>query len=224
MLTDLGAAIPYTVDGAVVAIVDATEDNIEDNTNGAALDRLGGIENLTGSNQRDVLIGSDVANVLKGGGGNDDLTGGDGNDTLDGGAGDDTLVGGDETGDDAMDNPNGDTLTGGAGDDTLDGGGGADTINGGAGDDDLSGGLGNDVFVFSPDDGPGSDIIQDWDVGTNRIDLSAYNLTAAQVAAAITLRGAQVVINLEAHGGGRITIDDLASLETLQDDVDDDYY
>ena len=98
-----------------------TEDQMEDNTNGAAGDRLGGIENLTGSAQADVLTGdADVANVLKGGGGNDTLSGGsDGNDTLDGGAGDDTLNGGNETGNDADDNPNGDTLKGGAGDDTL---------------------------------------------------------------------------------------------------------
>ena len=148
-----------------------------------------------------------------------------GNDTLEGGAGDDTLMGGDETtGDtDADGNPNGDTLKGGAGDDTLMGGTGADTINGGAGDDDLTGGAGTNTFVFSPDDGPGSDIIQDWEIGTNnRIDLSAYNLTAAQIAATISVRGEQVIINLEAHGGGRITIDDLASVDTLDAADEDD--
>ena len=201
-----------------------TEDQIEDNTNGAAGDRLGGIENLTGSAQGDTLTGMTVANVLKGGGGDDTLSGGlAGNDTLEGGAGDDTLMGGDETGDDADGNPNGDTLKGGAGDDTLMGGTGADTINGGAGDDDLFGGDDSDIdiFVFSPDDGAGSDIIQDWETG-DRIDLSAYNLTAAQIAATISVRGEQVIINLEAHGGGRITIDDLDSVNTLDDAVDDD--
>ena len=42
-------------------------------TNGAFGDRLGSIENLTGSNHRDVLTGDENPNVLKGGGGNDML-------------------------------------------------------------------------------------------------------------------------------------------------------
>ena len=222
-MTHLGTAIHYIVDGTPRLLTDdtLTEDNIEDNTNGAAGDRLGGIENLTGSALADTLAGDALDNVLKGGGGDDTLSGAAGNDTLEGGAGDDTLMGGDESGDDADGNPNGDTLKGGAGDDTLMGGTGADTINGGAGDDDLFGGTGNDTFVFSPDDGAGSDIIQDWATG-DRIDLSAYNLTAAQIAATISVRGEQVIINLEAHGGGRITIDDLDSVNSLDaTDVDD---
>ena len=75
--------------------------------------------------------------------------------------------------------------------------------------------------MFSPDDGAGSDIIQDWETG-DRIDLSAYNLTAAQIAATISVRGEQVIINLEAHDGGRITIDDLASVDTLDAATVDD--
>ena len=87
---------------------------------------------------------------------------------------------------------------------------------------DLTGGTGTNTFVFSPEDGPGSDIIMDWEIGANnRIDLSAYALTADQVIAAISLRGEQVIINLEAHGGGRITIDDLTTLNGLADDVND---
>ena len=223
--TDLGTAIHYIVDGTLRLITDETltEDNIEDNTNGAVGDRLGGIENLTGSAQADTLAGDALPNVLKGGGGNDMLTGGDDTqptdadadrvgDTLEGGAGDDTLNGGGGF----------DMLNGGAGDDTLNGGGDNDTINGGAGDDDLSGDGGLDTFVFSPDDGAGSDIILDWSASdADRIDLSAYNLTEAQVIAAISQRGEQVIINLEAHGGGRITIDDLADLDVLADDEDD---
>ena len=223
-LPNLGNPIEYIVNGQTVDFDEnATEDQREDNTNGAAGDRLGGIENLTGSEQGDTLTGDTNVNVLKGGAGNDTLSGGDDTqptdadaprvgDKLYGGAGNDTLNGGGGF----------DTLMGGAGDDTLDGGGDNDTINGGAGDDDLSGGAGNDTFVFSPDDGAGSDIILDWETGSNRIDLSDYGLTEAQVAAAISLRGEQVIINLEPHGGGRITIDDLASLETLQLEVDDD--
>ena len=214
-VTHLGTAIHYIVDGTPRLLTDGTltEDNIEDNTNGAAGDRLGGIENLTGSAQADTLAGDALDNVLKGGGGDDTLTGAVGDDMLHGGAGGDTLNG--DAGDDM--------LSGGAGDDTINGGANDDTINGGAGDDDLSGGGGSNTFVFNPDDGAGSDIILDWEDGTNnRIDLSAYNLTEAQVIASITLRGEQVIINLEAHGGGRITIDDLNNLNALDSTIVND--
>src|SRR3546814_4359380 len=53
-------------------------------------DTLSGIENLTGSDNDDVLTGDAGANVLDGGAGNDILTGGGGADTLIGGAGTDT--------------------------------------------------------------------------------------------------------------------------------------
>ena len=221
-VANLGTPIAYIVNGTEIAFAaDVSEDNREDNTNGAAGDRLGGIENLTGSAQNDTLGGDDSANVLKGGGGNDTLSGAGGNDRLEGGAGDDTLNGGDETdpGDGAM---FGDTIHGGAGDDTINAGDGEDIINGGAGDDDLSGGddTDTDTFVFSPDDGAGSDIIMDWEE-QDRIDLSAYNLTAQQVAAAISVRGEQVIINLEPYGGGRITLDDLDSVNTFDQATDD---
>ena len=185
------------------------EDN--PNTNGARGDKLRSIENLTGSSQKDSLTGDANPNVLMGMGEADTLTGGAGDDTLDGGAGDDTLNGDDDA----------DTLSGGAGDDTLDGGAGDDTLTGGAGDDDLSGGGDADTFVFSTADSGDSDAILDYTVG-DMIDLSAFELTAEQVIGAITLRGsgadAYVVINLTEFGGGRITIDDISDLDTLDSD------
>ena len=142
-------------------------------------------------------------------GGDDTLVGGDGDDTLMGGDGDDTLS--------AVSGEN--MLMGGAGDDTITGGIGSDMINGGAGDDDLNGGVGDDTFVFSPEDGAGdSDAILDYTDG-DMIDLSAFDLTAEQLIGAITLRGdAYVVINLTEFGGGRITIDDISDLDTLDTD------
>jgi Ca2+-binding RTX toxin-like protein len=80
------------------------------NTVGAGIDTLVGIENLVGSGFADILKGDGAANALSGGVGNDILDGGAGNDTLDGGDGNDTLAGG-------------------AGDDTLDGGSGTDTAS-----------------------------------------------------------------------------------------------
>ena len=192
---------------------DATNVENEDtnpNVNGAAGDKLGSIENLTGSAMKDSLTGDANPNVLKGMGGNDTLTGAAGDDTLDGGDGDDTLNG----------DGGADKLMGGAGDDTLNGGAEDDTLTGGSGNDDLFGAGGGDTFVFSTADAGDSDAILDFVIAdSDKIDLSAFDLTAEQVIAATTLRGtgtdAYVVINLEAHGGGRITIEDVTSLDAL---------
>ena len=217
-ISDLDADGVAKHDAMGNAFTDADEGNPETednpNANGAAGDRLGSIENLTGSAQKDSLTGDANPNVLKGGGGDDTLAGGGGNDTLTGGAGEDTLTGG-------IDN---DMLNGGAGDDTLNGDAGADTLTGGAGDDDLSGGTDADTFVFSTADSGDSDAILDYTTG-DMIDLSAFELTAEQVIGATTLRGtgdgAYVVINLEEFGGGRITIDDVSDLDAFEDDAVD---
>ena len=218
------AAVARPTDGVprlnAMGVAFNTTDNIENedtnpNVNGAAGDRLGSIENLTGSAMKDSLTGDANPNVLKGMGGNDTLSGGAEEDTLYGGMGDDILNGGD--GDDK--------LNGGAGDDTLNGDAGADTLTGGSGNDDLSGGTDADTFVFSTADAGDSDAILDYAAG-DMIDLSAFELTAEQVIAATTLRGegadAYVVINLEAHGGGRITIDDVSDLDDLDSATGDD--
>ena len=191
-----------------------TEDN--PNTNGAAGDKLGSIENITGTDHADNLTGDDNPNTLRGNGGDDTVNGGGGNDPLlYGGPGEDTINGG--TGDDK--------LVGCTGDDTLNGDAGADMLLGLAGDDDLSGGTGDDTFVFSTADSGDSDAILDYTDG-DMIDLSAFELTADQVIGAITLRGsgndAYVVINLTEYGGGRITIDDISDLDTLDIATSDD--
>jgi VCBS repeat-containing protein len=67
---------------------------VAQNTLGAGLDTLSGIENLTGSGFDDTLTGSNGANRLSGLAGNDSLDGGIGADTLIGGSGNDTLTGG----------------------------------------------------------------------------------------------------------------------------------
>jgi Ca2+-binding RTX toxin-like protein len=60
------------------------------NTGGAGIDTLLGIENLTGGKFNDTLTGNAGNNVLNGGAGDDTLSGGAGNDTLLGGPGVDT--------------------------------------------------------------------------------------------------------------------------------------
>lgn len=73
-------------------------------------DVMTGIENVTGTDYRDMLRGDDAASRLYGRGGDDELNGGAGDDILEGGAG-------------------ADWLDGGAGADRLHGGGGMDTVS-----------------------------------------------------------------------------------------------
>jgi Ca2+-binding RTX toxin-like protein len=54
-------------------------------------DVLGGMENVTGSNQAETITGNEQANVIDGRGGNDTIDGGFGNDKLIGGDGTDTV-------------------------------------------------------------------------------------------------------------------------------------
>ena len=182
-------------------LVEDEDDN--PNTNGARGDKLGSIENLTGSAMKDSLTGDEQNNVLKGMGGDDTLIGGEGNDKLYGGEGDDTLS---ATGGANM-------LDGGVGDDTITGGSGNDTINGGVGDDQMSGGGGQDTFVFSPDDGEGDDVITGLtDLADNAIDLSAYELDQETLIGLIDVFGGNVRIDLTSVGGGKIVLDGVTTL------------
>ncbi|GHB31775.1 hypothetical protein GCM10007094_20620 [Pseudovibrio japonicus] len=97
---------------------------------------------------------------------NDLLRGNSGDDGLEGFAGDDHLRG--EGGHDR--------LLGGAGDDILEGGSGNDILRDGAGSDVLVGGSGSDTFCFD-DDGE-LDVINDFVVGEDLIDLSAAGVSS----------------------------------------------
>lgn len=78
------------------------------------------VNEITGTNRRDILTGTEGPDLILGRGGRDEITGNGGNDTLLGGRGNDTI-------------------TGGLGD---------DVINGGFGRDILRGGEGRDKFVY----------------------------------------------------------------------------
>ncbi len=151
------------------------------------------IEDANGGSGDDVLTGNRIANRLSGGDGNDRLlgrAGGDslhgnagadvlcgqrGSDKLYGGAGNDRLRG--DAGYDLLKGGDGDDLlVGGRGNDKLDGGDGRDILRGCDGVDLLTGGDGADLFRFnkiseSPAEG-GYDLILDFAVGVDRIDLS----------------------------------------------------
>lgn len=158
----------------------------------AAGDTFSSIENVTGSQGDDTIEGSANNNILNGGLGIDTVTyanatagvrvslastggqktGGSGQDTilgfenLTGSAFNDTLTG----------SAGANTLSGLAGNDTLNGGAGGDRLVGGLGKDTLTGGLDADTFVFDnvTDSvvGTNRDLVTDFAIGTDKLDLS----------------------------------------------------
>ena len=186
--------------GGVVVSLAVT---ILQDTVGAGIDLLTGIENLTGSAFSDTLTGNDGDNILTGGAGDDSLVGGKGNDALIGGDGVDTAsFAGSVAGVTAS------LLTGkavGAGKDTMAGienlAGSAlkDVLTGDAGANSLSGGEGND----SLDGGAGDDLLD----GGNGQDLASYAAAAAGVTVTLAVAGAQ-----NTFGSG---LDTLISIEDL---------
>ncbi|KST69264.1 chondroitinase-B domain-containing protein [Mastigocoleus testarum] len=116
--------------------------------------RLVNIENLSGSEQDDIIVGDehkntlrglDGADQLQGKGGDDKIYAGEGNDTLEGGSGNDVLEG-NEDDDKLFGNEGNDALEGGTGNDTIEGGVGFDLLSGEDGDDFLKGGASNDTL------------------------------------------------------------------------------
>lgn len=133
------------------------------------------IEGVIGSRYGDYVYGSGTGSTVELGDGDDTF---DNNhlawarDHVSGGAGDDRIWGG----------GGGDWLYGNEGDDRLWGEDGFDTLEGGPGDDILWGGSGADVFRFiSQDDG--NDVIRDFEIGLDKIDLPDFAPTLAVLAA-----------------------------------------
>ena len=97
------------------------------------------------------------------------ITSGGGNDALTTRGGADILSG----------NSGSDRLNSGGGQDRLFGGAGGDTLRGGTGTDTLTGGAGADVFVFASvaeaSTGLGDDLITDFQIGIDRIGLTAID-------------------------------------------------
>ena len=114
-----------------------------------------------------------------------------GRDRLYGSDGDDRLRG--EGGDDFLDGREGnDRLEGGDGNDILVGHGGADR------DEKLVGGAGNDTFIIH---GDGTNTIEDFTNGEDRIDLNAYGISShSDILASLTLDGYGVWIDLSRYG------------------------
>lgn len=85
-------------------------------------------------------------------------------------------------------------LEGRAGADTLNGGAGDDTLVGGKGDDHLWGGAGADRFILSK--GEGHDVIHDFGVGKDMLDLSSFT-TGGKISATLAASGDDTLISLK---------------------------
>lgn len=153
---------------------------------GGDADRLSGgagDDQLFGGTGADFLSGGDQDDLLNGDQDNDTLLGGSGADTLAGGDGDDRMLGGAE----------GDLMSGDEGDDDLSGGAGADTLSGGLGDDLLAGGADSDTFEFH--DNHGEDVIEDFDITGDVLDVSGVeNYTSFQVVIPTALQDGEDVV------------------------------
>jgi Ca2+-binding RTX toxin-like protein len=89
-----------------------------------------------------------------------------------------------------------DRLTGGTVNDFLVGGAGNDRLDGREGDDQHIGGAGADTFLFTGT--PGNDRILDFMSGTDKIDLRAFDLDAADITSAMS--GADTILSIDTDG------------------------
>ena len=95
-------------------------------------------------------------------------------------------------------------LNGQGGNDGISGGGGNDTLNGGTGDDYLIGGAGADRFLF--DGTPGNDYIGDFATGIDKIDLTAFGITATDVHATTAGGTTTLAVDTNHDGNADFTI------------------
>ena len=143
-------------------------------------------DQVYGHNGGDHIYGENGADVsLYGQRGDDFIYGGNSDDTIYGGSGNDTIFGNSDPNSGGASN---DTIYGGSGRDTIDGQDGNDVINGGNGQDLLTGGDGNDIFVYQKATDTG-DFIFDFQQGSDKIDLTAFNFDAADFVGAIAGAG-----------------------------------
>lgn len=105
-------------------------------------------------------------------------------------------------------------ITGSASANWLLGGAGDDMLNGGGGNDVLFGEAGADTFVFTR--GTGADVVGDFTVGTDRIDLSAYGLTWQTVLNSMHENGGTTAIDL--GNGDMIVLNGVARASLSQGD------
>ena len=116
-----------------------------------------------------------------------------------------------------------DTLDGAGGNDWLDGGAGNDLILDGAGKDNLKGGTGADIFQMSADGQ--ADGIKDFELGQDRIDVSAWGVRAldeldvsTHFSGKLVLRHGDEVLTLRS-GGEPLTVETLTTQHFIFDET-----
>src|SRR5215813_11157019 len=137
--------------------------------------QLLGSSNLTGT-------GNGLPNHLVGNAGDNLLDGGSANDRIEGGAGNDTIIGG-------------------AGCDILVGGDGNDRLDGSSGNEQMTGGAGGDTFVLGSL--KAHDVISDFQVGTDHLEIHATTAQLADLHIAATTGGALLTYN---HGACEVVL------------------
>lgn len=185
---------------------------------------------LRGGRGEDTLEGDAGDDCIHGGRGDDKLFGERGDDYMDGGSGADYLFGG--SGDDLLEGMSGrDSLEGGMGEDEIFGGAGADSLHGGADDDFLMGGTGSDTLVGGNGDDVFSfdtfgddaevaeeqDIIRDFELGADKIDLNA---ASSNTDPDMEIDGADLVLDLGAARTLRL-LDVVDEEDDSADEVED---
>jgi Ca2+-binding RTX toxin-like protein len=171
-----------------------------------------GDDKLYGAGGNDILGGGAGSDSINAGAGNDIIyggaptTGATSDDTIDGGAGNDEIFAGDGN-DSILGGDGDDILFNGVGDDTVNGGAGDDTLFAGPGDDFLTGGSGADTFAFF--DGSGDDIIADFDLVNDTLDLSGLTNPVDLMTASDSANG--LVIDL--GDGNSITLDGITTAD-----------
>lgn len=169
--------LSFTLDGSGVTL--AGHSGNDELFGGAASDLI------SGRDGHDTISARDGDDIIDGGSGDDTIYAGNGNDQVQAGAGNDLVqlgsgadvAYGDAGNDRLYGLRNDDILFGGDGDDILDGGLNNDILHDGSGSDIMIGGAGSDGFVLSPTLGA-IDIIADYEVGLDWIDVSAWGVTA----------------------------------------------
>lgn len=177
-------------------------DSLEGTNGNDTMDGFAGNDTILGEDGHDHVYGGDGNDNLKGGKGDDFVRGQAGDDGLYGWGGDDDMKGGD--GDDTIaGNEGNDTLSGSEGQDLLRGEEGSDEMNGGIGHDRLDGGegldfmtgwSGDDVFFFEDGDMQDGDVIMDFEIGKDMVELSyaditdMNDLTFSQVSVGVVMR------------------------------------
>ncbi|MNN57443.1 Lipase precursor [compost metagenome] len=108
-------------------------------------------------------------------------------------------------------------MLGGIGADFIDGGNANDTVTGGAGNDVMVASSGNDIFLFAA--GFGADQIIGFDAapagGQDRLDISAFNITAATFNTSVTIADVGADTLLSFAGADSIRLVGVADATTV---------